>query len=93
MLWCVVVCCGVVCCGVLCCGVLWCVVVQLNAELNVARKDLRHAQTIMQLDELKSRKRVLRRYNNESVCGGGGYEWLLQVGGHCYDACCCNWKT
>ena len=38
------------------------VCLQLNAQLIAARKDLKHAQTIMQLDELKSRKRVLRRY-------------------------------
>jgi hypothetical protein len=33
----------------------------MTAELNLAKKDLKKAQTVMQLDELKSRKRVLRR--------------------------------
>jgi len=34
----------------------------LNAEVKLARKDLKRAQTVMQLDELKYRKRVLRRW-------------------------------
>ena len=36
--------------------------VQLNAEISAAKKDLKRVQTIMQMDELKCRKRVLRRY-------------------------------
>ena len=44
------------------------------AELTAAKKDLKIAQTIMQLDELKSRKRVLRRYHAvvyvDSMLGG-----------------------
>jgi ATP-dependent RNA helicase DOB1 len=38
-----------------------CAYIQLNAEISAARKDLKRAQTIMQMDELKCRKRVLRR--------------------------------
>ena len=38
---------------------LW---LQLNSEINMAKKDLKRAHTIMQMDELKCRKRVLRRY-------------------------------
>ena len=36
--------------------------VKLNAEISAAKKDLKRVQTIMQMDELKCRKRVLRRY-------------------------------
>ena len=35
---------------------------QLNSEVKLAKKELKRAQTIMQLDELKCRKRVLRRW-------------------------------
>ena len=35
--------------------------VQLDAEISAAKRELKKAQTIMQMDELKSRKRVLRR--------------------------------
>ena len=38
-----------------------CFISQLNSEISVAKRDLRRAQTIMQMDELKCRKRVLRR--------------------------------
>ena len=37
-------------------------VLQLNSEAKLAKKELKKAQTIMQLDELKCRMRVLRRY-------------------------------
>lgn len=38
-----------------------CDFVQINNEVKMARKELKKAQSIMQLDELKCRKRVLRR--------------------------------
>ena len=41
--------------------------VQINNEVKLARKELKKAQSIMQLDELKCRKRVLRRYISSSV--------------------------
>ena len=37
------------------------VFLQLVAEIKEAKKELKKAQTIMQMDELKCRKRVLRR--------------------------------
>ena len=40
-----------------------CDCVQINDEVKMARKELKKAQSIMQLDELKCRKRVLRRYS------------------------------
>lgn len=38
------------------------VFLQLVTEIKEAKKELKKAQTIMQMDELKSRKRVLRRF-------------------------------
>jgi len=34
---------------------------QLENEISAIRRELKKAQNVMQLDELKSRKRVLRR--------------------------------
>ena len=45
------------------CGLLHCALPQLSSEVREAKKELKKAQTIMQLDELKCRKRVLRRYH------------------------------
>ena len=44
---------------------------QLNSEVKLAKKELKRAQTIMQLDELKCRKRVLRRWEGRKEGGGG----------------------
>ena len=43
--------------------------VQLNAEVREASKKLKKARTILQLDELKCRKRVLRRLDSKQWCG------------------------
>ena len=43
---------------------------QLNSEVKLAKKELKRAQTIMQLDELKCRKRVLRRWEGRKEGGG-----------------------
>ena len=45
---------------------------QLNSEVKLAKKELKRAQTIMQLDELKCRKRVLRRWEGRKEGGGKG---------------------
>ena len=45
---------------------------QLNSEVKLAKKELKRAQTIMQLDELKCRKRVLRRWEGRKEGGGRG---------------------
>ena len=49
---------------------------QLNSEVKLAKKELKRAQTIMQLDELKCRKRVLRRWEGRKgkKKKGGGRE-------------------
>ena len=47
---------------------------QLNSEVKLAKKELKRAQTIMQLDELKCRKRVLRRWEGRKEGRGEGRE-------------------
>ena len=46
---------------------------QLNSEVKLAKKELKKAQTIMQLDELKCRKRVLRRWEGRKGKKKGGW--------------------
>ncbi len=50
---------------------------QLGAEVKLSRKELKKAQTIMQLDELKCRKRVLRRYRSVATAQDSLVSWLL----------------
>jgi len=42
-------------------------VLQIEAQVKAAQKELKKVQTIMQMDELKCRKRVLRRYVTMSI--------------------------
>ncbi|CAH3186779.1 unnamed protein product, partial [Porites evermanni] len=40
----------------------------INAEIKTVKKELKRTRTVLQLDELKCRKRVLRRYSCNTYC-------------------------
>ena len=41
---------------------------QINAEIKTVKKELKRTRTVLQLDELKCRRRVLRRYSCNTYC-------------------------
>ena len=47
---------------------LFCCNCQITAEIKAMKKELRRTKTVLQLDELKCRKRVLRRSEEVLIC-------------------------